>query len=91
MMTIGFRTTTIKVARMMVVIRPLKPLKVSWVPRAMKKTITKKSRNGRRREAISWAYGRVASETPPARAPTSSEKPALASRAAAAQSPADGE
>ena len=57
-------------------------LNVSSVPSAIKKTITKKSRSGLSREAISGAYGREARKIPEANAPISIEKPALASSAA---------
>ncbi len=59
-----------------------KSVKVSVAPRFMKKTTTKKSLNGRRRELISWAYGKVDRATPANRAPTSRLNPAISKSAA---------
>ena len=51
-------------------------------PRAIKKTITKKSRSGRSREVISWAYGWEARQMPASRAPISLDSPIFWNRAA---------
>src|SRR5579862_3435640 len=57
--------------------------KVRLDPSAIKKTIKKKSRNGRKRALISCADGKGAKQIPASSAPISLDSPILANSAAA--------